>query len=212
MCIICISGAGIAQPTQATIRTMFDRNPHGAGYMYSRNGRVTIHKGFMDCDEFITQIAREKFTADDVVIYHFRISTQAGVNPEMTHPFPLSSETDHLKALDVECACGIAHNGIIPMTTTPGKTDMSDTALFIKKYIPLVLRAPEDLENPCILRILQELVGSSRLAILDGSGRVATVGYFIEEDDGLLYSNATYRPAPPRVYRKPTAKQFHMAL
>lgn len=210
MCIICVSKQGIEQPTADTIRTMFRNNPHGAGYMHVRNGHVIIHKGFMDCDEFLDQIRLEKFTEDDVVVYHFRISTQAGVNPEMTHPFPLSSETEHLKALDVECSCGIAHNGIISLTSTKAKTDMSDTALFIQNYVPHILRTPEDLKNPNVLRILQELIGYSKLAILDGSGYVATVGHFIEGNNGLLYSNTTYFDAPLRRYS--SAKKFQIAL
>lgn len=40
---------------------------------------------FMDVDEYIEAIRAEHFTAKDPVVYHFRISTQAGVNPQMTH-------------------------------------------------------------------------------------------------------------------------------
>ena len=31
----------------------------------------------------------------------------------MTHPFPLSNQREVMKALDVRCGIGIAHNGII---------------------------------------------------------------------------------------------------
>lgn len=192
MCIICVSGKGIAQPSNDRIKTMFENNPHGAGYMYARNGKVTIHKGFMDCDELMDQLAYENFTPDDVVIYHFRISTQAGVNPEMTHPFPLSDQKEHLMALDLQCACGIAHNGIIPVTSTKAKTDMSDTALFIQNYVPHILRTPDDLRSASVLNVVKGLIGTSKLAILDSSGYVATVGHFIKADQGLLYSNSTY--------------------
>ena len=47
MCIICVSKSGVRQPDENTIRTMFRHNPHGAGYMVARDGRVIIHKGFM---------------------------------------------------------------------------------------------------------------------------------------------------------------------
>ena len=42
MCIICVSKPGVRQPDENTIRTMFYRNPHGAGYMFARDGRVEI--------------------------------------------------------------------------------------------------------------------------------------------------------------------------
>ena len=92
MCIICVSKSGVRQPGGTTIRAMFLRNPHGAGYMVARGGRVQIHKGFMDLGDYLRAIRTEHFTASDSVVYHFRISTQAGVNPEMTHPFPLSNQ------------------------------------------------------------------------------------------------------------------------
>ena len=91
MCIICVSRSGVRQPSEAVIRAMFNHNPHGAGYMFARDGWVTIHKGFMNLDDYLQAIREEHFTANDSVVYHFRISTQAGVSPEMTHPFPLSN-------------------------------------------------------------------------------------------------------------------------
>ena len=75
MCIICVSKSGICQPDESTIRTMFHRNPHGAGYMFARGGRVIIHKGFMNPDDYLRAIREEHFTAADSVVYHFRIST-----------------------------------------------------------------------------------------------------------------------------------------
>ena len=41
MCIICVSKSGVRQPCDITLRAMFRRNPHGAGYMYARDGKVT---------------------------------------------------------------------------------------------------------------------------------------------------------------------------
>ena len=119
MCIICVSQAGIRQPSLEQIKTMFSHNMHGAGHMVARNGRVHIHKGYMDADYFAAAVEVEHFTASDSVVYHFRVSTQAGVSPEMTHPFPLSDQLSAMKALHVECACGIVHNGTIQLTYDP---------------------------------------------------------------------------------------------
>ena len=86
MCIICVSPRSVRQPSEATIRAMFARNPHGAGYMVARDGRVRISKGYMSVDGLLAALRQEHFTAKDPVVYHFRISTQAGVSPYMTHP------------------------------------------------------------------------------------------------------------------------------
>lgn len=191
MCIICVSAAGVPQPTQDQIKIMFGHNPHGAGYMVARKNRVEIHKGFMVLDDLQHQLRQENFTADDVVVYHFRISTQAGVTETMTHPFPLTSELSHCEALDLTCACGVAHNGVIRLTSN-GSTRYSDTALFITQYMTKIVRKSSDLQDPAVLKILDELA-KSRLAILDKTGHVATVGSFIHEKNGLLFSNTTYR-------------------
>ena len=190
MCIIAVSRPGVKQPNISTVRTMFQNNPHGAGYMYARDGKVIIHKGFMDAESFVSAIKSEHFTAKDSVVYHFRISTQAGVNPEMTHPFPLSNQRRHMRELDISCSCGIAHNGIIRLTSAPWETRYSDTAIFITDYMSRLLKKPSDLRNQDVLDRIYTLA-RSKFAILDGSGYVATVGEFFEED-GILYSNMSY--------------------
>ena len=193
MCIICVSPQGVRQPDTQTIRTMFLRNPHGAGYMYARNGRVHIRKGFMNLTALSNALKAEKFTDNDPVVYHFRISTQAGINPQMTHPFPLSNQAEHMKALDVDCRCGIAHNGIIDITTDPRNREYSDTAIFITDYLTRIIRRPSDLKDERRLELIFRLA-QSKFAIMDGRGYIATVGRFVNED-GLLYSNLSYIPA-----------------
>jgi glutamate synthase domain-containing protein 1 len=128
MCIIAASPAGAPQPNMDTLRRMFINNPHGAGYMTARNGRVEISKGFMTWADFARAVRQEAFTAADPVVYHFRISTQAGVNPEMTHPFPLTSHIEQCKLWDVACPIGVAHNGIIRLTSNSRDKEYSDTA------------------------------------------------------------------------------------
>ena len=190
MCIICVSPKRVRQPNVTTIRRMFQNNPDGAGYMVARDGKVTISKGFMDVDEYIEAIRAEHFTAKDPVVYHFRISTQAGVNPQMTHPFPLSNRIEHMKVLDVECPCGVAHNGVIRLTTDPRNREYSDTALFIANYLSLIIREPGDLKDERVLKLIHRLAGS-KLAIMDADGYIATVGEYINQK-GLLFSNASF--------------------
>lgn len=190
MCIICVSPKRVRQPNVTTIRRMFQNNPDGAGYMVARDGKVIISKGFMNVDEYIEAIRAEHFTAKDPVVYHFRISTQAGVNPQMTHPFPLSNRIEHMKVLDVECSCGVAHNGVIRLTTDPRNREYSDTALFIANYLSLIIREPGDLKDERVLKLIHRLAGS-KLAIMDADGYIATVGEYINQK-GLLFSNASF--------------------
>ena len=169
MCIICVSKSGVQQPTDSTIRAMFRRNPHGAGYMYARNGKVTIHKGFMSIEDFLSAVHTERFTPQDSVVYHFRISTQAGVNAAMTHPFPLSNQPRMMRALDLTCRCGIAHNGVIQLTADPDNKRYSDTAIFITDYLSRIIRRKTDLKDEATLALIWKLA-QSKLAIMDGDG------------------------------------------
>lgn len=194
MCIIAVSPAGVPQPDIATLRRMFTINPHGAGYMTARNGRVEISKGYMTWSDFSRAVTREAFTAADSVVYHFRIATQAGVNPEMTHPFPLTKDITQTKLWDCSCPIGVAHNGVIQLTTDRTDTEYSDTAHYIVEFLRYLVRTPEDLHNDAILDAIRRTT-NSRWALMDGTGYIATVGDFIDRD-GILYSNGSFCFAP----------------
>ena len=192
MCIICVSKSGVRQPTEQELRTMFQHNPHGAGYMVARHGVVRISKGYMTFEELLNALHKEHFTEGDSVVYHFRISTQAGVGAEMTHPFPLSNRLGRMEMLDTNCRIGVAHNGIIRLTSDPDNKRYSDTALFITQYLRLLIKRREDLRDRRILDTIYQLA-QSKFAIMDGGGYVATVGQFLNRD-GLLFSNASFQP------------------
>ena len=191
MCVIAVSKKGIKQPSEKDLKKMWEHNSHGGGYMSVRNGRVEIHKGFLEWADFIRSVRMEKFTENDPVVYHFRISTQGGVNPEMTHPFPLTHKLKLMKALDVVCDIGVAHNGIIPMTTSKEEKEYSDTALFVSKYLPYLIRSVSDLQIPQIRSVIEELGSYSKFAFMDCNGNIYTVGRFYDHK-GILLSNENH--------------------
>lgn len=202
MCVICASKKGVRQPTESELRKMFSRNPDGAGYMCVRNGRVSISKGFMKIDDFLASVQAEHFSAADPVVYHFRISTQGGVQPAMTQPFPLTNDLRQTRNLSVKnCNIGVAHNGVIKLTTDHNDKEFSDTAHFIAEYLPLIVRGKKDLRNERVRNLLAEIT-NSKLAFLDNTGFIHFVGSFVTVDkSGLLFSNS-YWNAPS--YTKPT--------
>lgn len=191
MCVICVSERGIPQPTEQQIGTMFRTNPHGAGYMVARSGWVEYRKGFMNCADLLAAIRSERFTPTDSVVYHFRISTQAGVTPAMTHPFPLTHRLSDCKQLGGRCALGVAHNGIIRLTADMFDNEYNDTARFIVNYLSFMVRSKSDMTNPRVIRSVEEL-SRSRWALMYRDGTISTIGYFIRESDGLLFSNRSY--------------------
>ena len=191
MCIIAVSRKGAKQPTLQQLAIMFAHNPHGAGYMTARDGKVIIHKGFLVWEDFQKAIEQEHFTKADPVVYHFRISTQAGVNPAMTHPFPLTSNPEMTEKLDVSCPVGLAHNGIIRLTSDSTEKRYSDTSIFITRYMSKLIRNKADVRNQAIHQMIDTLT-ESKWAIMDGTGLIVTIGRYIP-DDGILFSNSSYQ-------------------
>lgn len=194
MCVVCISDRGIRQPLKDELKSMWNRNPDGAGYMVARDDRVEVHKGFMDFYEFYNQLQFEHFTKDDVVVYHFRIATQAGVTPEMCHPFPYTTKTEGLKCLDAYCKMGIAHNGIIRLTSN-GDPELSDTALYIRDYLPK--RLTNGLTDTALNAIYHDI--QSKMVFLFPDGQFKTVGNW-EEVGGLIYSNTFHNIKYHQIY------------
>lgn len=196
MCIICASPKGAAQPALKSIATMFRHNPHGAGYMYRREHDDCVHieKGFMTLQELTWALKLEAFTPQDSVVYHFRISTQAGVNAAMTHPFPLSNRGAELCKLETRSKIGIAHNGIIRLTSDPNEKVYSDTAIFIRDYMTKILHTNEDIYDQRKISEIKNLV-QSKLAIMNSLGDIRLIGDFVCRN-GIYYSNHSFEIDP----------------
>ena len=190
MCVIAVSRSGTRQPVKQELSDMWRANSDGAGFMFARSGEVYIRKGFMTFQELWDAVRSEHFTRSDSVVYHFRISTQAGKTAQMTHPFPLSSNGLKLKSLELTCPLGIAHNGIIPITSN-GDPEYSDTALFIRDYLSKIIRDPANLQNPKVQRIIEYCGGWSRFAFMESDGTITTIGHFTN-DNGLQLSNTNH--------------------
>lgn len=196
MCIIAYKPQNIAFPSKETLKTCFQNNPDGAGYMYVYDKKVEIRKGFTTFETFYNALSKSrKITGDDVpYVMHFRISTQAHGRKDCTHPFPLSKKMDNLRKLNVSCKIGIAHNGIISLTSSSwhSKTiTYSDTMKYITDILSLIIKNKGYYKDKDTL-LLIERTCESKLAILDNDGHCELIGDF-EENDGIYYSNHTYQ-------------------
>lgn len=184
MCVICVSSKGAKQPSEDTLQRMFNANPHSAGYMYARNGQVIIHKGYRCIEELMVDLDHEKFTKNDVVVYHFRIATQAN-RQTMSQPFPVTKNIDDLEALDVVTDVGLAHNGVL-LQTSNGDNRLSDTAIYIRDYI-----AGKKITDRLVERIAEDTAGN-RIVLLDKDGNFYLTGTWTYEN-GLYYSNENWK-------------------
>ena len=194
MCIIAYKPEHVNFPGKKTLRRCFDNNDDGAGYMFADGREVHILKGFMTFDKFWKSLkeSRQKYGEDIPYVMHFRIGTQGGNTKDLTHPFPLSEDMNELRKVKDKCEIGIAHNGIIDLTTSYSKkVDYSDTMKFITDYLSLIITNMKYYREPRTLRLIKELAGS-KLAILDKNKHCELIGEFIEEN-GIYYSNYSYR-------------------
>lgn len=193
MCIIAIKTPGTKMPNEATIRTMWTRNPHGAGFMYASNGVVHIRKGFDDVETFMTELSRIPSPKKTPVIMHFRIATHGGIRPGNTHPFPILHDVDKLSALNfyTRSVC-VAHNGVLPIQ--PGRSDISDTMEFVANRLAYIQDMnPEFMYSEPAMQLIAEMSEGSRLAFLNGAGDIRTTGYWYEDQKtGIIFSNTSF--------------------
>ena len=192
MCVIAVKPKGIAFPEEKYLKNCFANNPDGAGFMTVANKKVVIRKGLMTYKAFKKALNESRrVTGDDApYVMHFRIATQ-GFTKSCTHPFPLTDDMEEMKKLKTVCDVGVAHNGIISLTSD-GNRMYSDTMLFIADYLSLIADSPKWWGNKNKKRLVENLIDGSRLAILDKSGHIELMGLGWHEEGGISYSNLSY--------------------
>lgn len=201
MCIILAKPAGVSMPDSSIISECWENNPDGAGYMYASKGIVYIEKGIMTFDGLISKLnaLAERFDLTKLpIVVHFRISTQAGVNPQNTHPFPITRDDKLLGAKSSSSTIGaVAHNGIIQCCSTyNGKETRSDTWIFVRDYVAkFAERDKKLLREDWILTMIQQAT-SSKFAFMFPNGDITLLGKF-EREKGVAYSNNTYEAPKP---------------
>lgn len=190
MCIIAVSYKNTNIPSKEVRRTMFRRNPDGAGFMYTYKGRVRIEKGFMTFDAMekrLDEVSKEIDTYKTPMVFHYRITTHGGTNPSNTHPFPVTSNRHSLRELTIDTWMGCAHNGII--SRIKPKKGFSDTQEYIVKRISHLKNG--FLHNKKKLSLIKDET-ASKFAFLTSDGEIVTVGEFYDGDDGCMYSNYSF--------------------
>lgn len=196
MCIIAISKKNIPMPSLNTVRNMWYSNPDGAGIMYTKDGVVNIHKGFMhlgDLEDRLDLLNKEIDTTKEAVVLHFRIGTAGGNTAANTHPFPITDNIQMLQKLKhKKLKLGVAHNGIIDVT--PRQKDISDTMEYIAGQLaPLYRAVPDFYKNKDLMLMVKNAI-TSKMAFLTGSGSVYTIGEFnTDKESGMVYSNYSWQ-------------------
>ena len=196
MCIAIAKPMGVDIPTDDILTNCFNNNPDGAGFAFNLNNEVVIRKGYMKLKDFLDAFHKydTKFDFKNRgVLIHTRITTHGGTNPQMCHPFPINADEGALKKIEYTSPYAVIHNGIISLTSAEAtkKKDMSDTAIFVQKYLTKIAKNKKWFGNKANIELIEELI-DSKMAILNGSGKIIMTSGFTE-DNGVFYSNSSYK-------------------
>ena len=179
MCIVIVKTEKTAIPKEQ-LKESFVNNRDGSGYLFAMNGNLTIKKGFFVFNDFYDNYSRdmERFN-NPVSIIHFRITTHGITNKTNCHPFLIND------------GIGFAHNGMIDFVDDHKKK--SDTLMFKNEILSIL---PDGfIFNNSIMKLIEESIGTSKLAFLDNNGnyRIANEGLgHWNKDNTIWYSNKSY--------------------
>ena len=194
MCIIVAKRKGLELPTKEILRNCFNYNSDGAGIMFNDGKQVFIEKGFMDFNSFYSRLEaldKEFNLVNSDLALHFRISTSGNVDQGNCHPYPISTETSQLRNLSLVTDIGMAHNGVIRKHIPETRSILNDTQTFIKNFVYNMYSSNKEfLTVGANIKALEEEAGSKLCFITKDNMYI--IGKFIEETNGILYSNDTY--------------------
>lgn len=193
MCIIIAKPKGIELPKKEILKRCFENNPDGTGFMYIKNGKVRIEKGYFTFEQFYSDLI-DLVNKDTPVVIHNRIKTHGDLSAENTHPFALTSDSKFMKNSRCSTDVGVAHNGIISLTSSYyyQETD-SDTVKFVKEYLSLIVTDSKYYEDKRTVLLIEKLIGkTNKLALLSKDGHIELINDFIK-DNGVYYSNSSYK-------------------
>lgn len=196
MCIAIWKPQGI-ELTEETLANCWNRNPDGAGFMYSENNKLHVVKGLMSYDEFVAAYAPH---SDKNAALHFRIATHGGVNPENTHPFQIHDDL------------AMVHNGIISNVKIHdnGRSDTWHfTELYLKKFHTMW-------KEPEFQDLVESYIGHSKLILMDNTGEVKIYKENLGKwDSDCWFSNTSYETpvyqAPKQYYNSYTKSPWNKA-
>lgn len=183
MCVIVVVQNKKNIPPYDTLVKCGRTNVDGMGYMYVKDNKVIINKGFFKVKSLHDSM-QNHIPDDSPAVIHFRLATHGAKTQGLCHPFPVTASYDELCMPDIECDMGVAHNGVL---SSYGKIDTkySDT----QNYIATVLSFVKDhITNDGVKQLISDSIGTDKLAFLTKAGMIHMFGNFTKLEE-VWYSN-----------------------
>ena len=183
MCIAILALPGAIVP-RSDMAESWRMNDDGAGLMFAHDGKLYIHKGYMDYNSFEALYYKlQKEYPASVFVLHFRIASAGRVSQDNTHPFLIND------------TLGMVHNGTFSFCSTTITDEMSDTRNFCENFLR---HLPQGfLEMPVVLKAIDSLMGYSNKAIfLNSAGEYCIMNEAQGDwnlEKTIWYSNKSYK-------------------
>jgi hypothetical protein len=164
MCIIIAHRAGAKPLPEDQLRTAWQNNSDGAGYMFTHNGTLHIRKPFWKLQSLMKAYYKDhkRYGASSPFVLHMRITTHGSNNTLNTHPHSLAAGT-----------VGMAHNGILSHFIPQVKNE-SDTVFFCRTV--LAGRSNRQLMDAKWGKTLEGIIGwGNKLVFLNRQGSMMIV-------------------------------------
>ena len=162
-----------------TLKSCYESNPDGCGFMYSSNNELKISKGYFGFRSFYRAFRKaERANPESDFVMHFRIATSGKTDIINCHPFWVNK------------GLGFAHNGVLSKL---GNTVFSDTHCFT--YEVLSKLPNKFLTITSISELLEDyaVASGSKFAFMDNKGDVtifnSKAGVW---EKGIWFSNSSY--------------------
>lgn len=188
MCIAICKPEGL-QIKPEYLQESFLRNPDGAGFAYAEQGQLVVKKGLMTYEQFQSEYEPHK---EKAAIVHFRIKTHGNTDEENTHPFIVGNNL------------AMIHNGIISEIDCKDDRNRSDTYHFNTKVLTkLYKRDSRFIYKDHYRELIRGYIGRSKLVFINNKGHFQVINEQMGEwEDGIWYSNTSYKPMPTPVAKK----------
>jgi len=183
MCCIIHKPRGIDIP-QDVFQRVWNKNPHGAGFMYADHESLQIVKGLMTLGDFMEKYVEHKCIEKELII-HFRLASVGAIVPEQTHPFWVFPNQ-----------LAFAHNGHMMQHET-SSLSQSDTMIFNQEILSKL--PPNFLSNEGITKLLSDYLCGSILAFMDNLGKIKILG---DTFPSIFFNNCWFSNDFWQIYEK----------
>ena len=193
MCLLSCYLPG-ARASRAALEIAAQRNPDGFGWAIIADDEIVTYRTLDPVEGVESFLEFRELYLDGHALWHSRLTTHGTTSLDNVHPFIVGNDERVVAA----------HNGILPLDPTDGR---SDTRVFAEDMMNA-----HYLDDSTVMEWVGGWAGRSKIAFL--SVHPATraslyivneeLGHWSSETRGVWYSNDSYREPEPR-YRWPSS-------